>query len=163
MYAIRWGCSLYEIMPQNSSRILVYANICGDVDRIILYHWPAFVFPLRGEQLPYLCESCKAPVTFLGVESMICSYSNTSARMSSHAPDRPPTVVCVYCRVMLVPQNEGKLCASVPALHRLHASVLITLLEIEGGKVDVISVWEKQYPPNMSSTVSSFHVQERLR
>ena len=46
----------------------VYANICGDVDRTILYHWSAFVFPLRGEQFPCLCESCEAPVAFLCVE-----------------------------------------------------------------------------------------------
>ena len=76
--------------------------------------------------------------------------------MSSQTSDRSPTVECVYCRVMLVPQNQGKLCASVPALHRLHASFLIALLQIEGGKVDIIPVWEKQYPPNISSIVSSF-------
>ena len=34
----------------------------------IFHHWPAFVFPLRGEQTPYLCESCEAPVAFLCVE-----------------------------------------------------------------------------------------------
>ena len=73
--------------------------------------------------------------------------------MSSQTSDRSPTVVCVYRRVMLVPQNEGKLRASVPALNRLYASFLIALFEIEGGKVDVISVREEQYPPNISSTV----------
>ena len=54
-------------------------------------------------------------------------------------------------RVLWVPEHQHKLDARVPVFG--HLLLLVGLLQIEGGKVDVVAVWKEEDPPGMSAAL----------
>ena len=48
---------------------------------------------------------------------------------------------------MLVPQDQSKLGAGIPAVRGLLIPFFVALFKVEGGEVDVVSKREKEYPP----------------
>ena len=120
-------------MPQHARGVLEDAQVGGHVCGIVLDHWPAPVIPRVAEQPPELGEACEAPVALVGREAVVCCVGQ------------------VHGGVIWIPQNKHELDASIPLVG--HALVLVALLEVEGGKVDIVAKGKEEDAPGMAGAL----------
>lgn len=106
----------------------------GDHRRVALNHRPTFTLIVWRKELSGLAESCEAPVALLCIKSVGCN------------------MVQINARVVLIPEDQAELYASIPVLWRL---IAMAVLEVEGGMIEyVVTVWEEEdLPVFMSADV----------
>ena len=144
-----------EIVPQYSSRVFVYAHISSHVHGAIFDERSLVMLPAASEHPSKICETGEAPIAFILIESVICSFMKLSVASIGSLWHSRLTMRVIHRGLIRVPQHQHELHAAIPGLWRF---VIIALFKVERCMVDIVSVWEEQDSPGQYSALQPFPV-----
>jgi hypothetical protein len=120
-------------VPQHTGGVFEHANVSGDVGSVVLDHGPPAVVPRVGKEPAQLGEASEAPIALVGSEAVVGCVGD------------------VHAGILGVPEDEHELDTGIPVLG--HLLLFVGLLEVEGGKIDIVAVGEEEDAPRMAGAL----------